>query len=780
MAKVDETRFAQQDFSGGFNSHPLIGKNELQLCVNLDLHDNGRAKPAFQDTLVKLITGVTNIQVIDGYVYYLVGTTLSRVKSGTTDSLGIIGSGTFFVEKFGDIHIIIASDKVYKVITDSSDTLSLTTLGTAASSVAPTVALATQKSLVIDTFEDHTTWTASGVVKADDAVNVKVGTNSMKLTPSTSNTIEYVTKAISKDLTVYADSTVSDDDDLISLWLYVSDTSKYSYTQVVFDVNTGDFKNDMFIKTIPAIITNFNLEQNEDFPESFADPVKDNIGWDDVFGTWNSSFSAATRSEFDKNYLGTVSAARLLHIKQTPKKVGSDLGQPAWTNIKVRKSEFLRVGSDSTKGWADVAAVKIVAFVSATGIDVSVDDLKMIGGGKLDAPKYKISYSYVSKYTLPDGTAYEEESQLSPEAEVTDAERQNVDVSVISDSSDTQVTHKRIYIRGGGLQLRHQAGEIAAGVTTFTTDKDESELVVESLEDNRKNGVPPTSPIHGILVNGRLFIVKGKNVHWSRTLLPYAFIGSDFLTFPYDVKAVYRKGPNIAVLMENDETIYVNPGFTALAGGYLFDSQNQQGCISTRSAKDGYHISHDGIVFFRSQEPTVISERIRQDLLAHSDAFRASSIGTYLKGKYYLCIPGASVMYEFDSTNIRFKKHSGIIDVSAKDGSNVFILKNDGIYTFETDTTKRKEFTYRSPDLVQPDDSGFHNLVIDGDFGSDGATVEYFLNGESKTSTVLTTSGRERKNVSVTQEPGSRISVKISTAAETENTDAAIYGVYLQ
>ena len=279
MGKTDETKFAQQDFSGGFNSNPQINQNELQLCVNLDLQDFGKFKPTLQDTLIKSITGVTNIQVVDGYVYYLVGTTLTRIKSGVTSSLGTIGSGTFFVEKFGDIHIIIASDKVYKVIFDSSNVLSLTALGTAAPSVAPTVALATQKSLQIDDFEDHTTWTTSGVAKADDAVNIKEGTNSMKLTPSAASTIEYVTKTNAIDLTAYADATVSDDDDLISFWLYVSDLSKYSYTQIVFDINTGDFANDMFIKTIPIINSNFNSEENEDFPDSFVDPLKDNIGW---------------------------------------------------------------------------------------------------------------------------------------------------------------------------------------------------------------------------------------------------------------------------------------------------------------------------------------------------------------------------------------------------------------------------------------------------------------------------------------------------------------------
>lgn len=782
MGKKNETILAQQDFSGGFNSNSLINQNELQICENLDLQDFGKAKPVFQDTLVKAITDVTNIQEIDGWVYYLVGTALSRTKDEVTDSLGTIGSGIFFVEKLGDIHIIIASDKVYKVIVPATQIPSLTPLGTAGPTVAPTIVLATQLSLIIEAMENHTDWTASGLTKADDAVNVKVGTNSMKLTPSAADTVEYVTKTKAIDLTVFQDidSTVSDDDDFIAMWIYVSDLSKYAYTQIVFDINTGDFKNDMYMKTIPMLNTTSTSEVNEDVPDSFADPLKNNVNWDDVFDSWDETFAANARSEFDRFYLGQISTSRLLQSKQTNKQIGSDLGQAGWTQVKIRKSEFLRFGNDTSKTWATVAAIKIIVVTTDTGVDISVDDLKLIGGGKLDALRYRISYTFVSKYTLLDGTAYEEESQLSPEAEVSNAERQNIDVSVIADSPDTQVTHKRIYIRGGGLQLRHQAGEIATGTTIFTTGKDEIELVVQPLEDSRKNGLAPTNPVYGLLENGKLYIAKDKNLSWSRTLLPFAFVETDFITLPYDIKAVYKKGPNIAILMENEETIYINPGLSAAQGGYLFDSQNPQGCISTRSAREGYHLSHDGIVFYRSQEPQVISRRIRQDLFSHSEAFRTAAIGAYLKGRYYLCIPDAAVMYEFDSVTNRFVKHTDIIDVAAKDGNTVFILKSDGIYSFETNEERRKKFTFRSPETIQPDAGSFHNLVIDADFGSVGATVEYFLNNTSETSKLITTSGRQRKTIPVAQTPGSRISVKISTTGETTNSNQAIFGVYLQ
>lgn len=797
---IEETKFAQVDFSGGFNSNPRIGPiseeesvNELQICENLDLHDFGKMKPAFQDTLIKAITAVTAIGVVDRFLYYLVGIAFSRVKGEITDSLGSIGTGVFFVEKFGDVHIIIASDKIYKVLIGSDQGLTLAPLGTAAPTTAPTLALSTRNSLVIDDMEDASGWTASGLAVADDAVNKKVGTNSMKLTVSAANTIEYATKTIAVDLTQYADETASDDEDLIAMWIYVTDPSKYNYLQIVFDINTGDFENDMFIKTIPAATISYNSETNEDFSETYVDPVTDNIDWDSLFETWNNTFSPnanvksltlTDRNEFDQNYLGKVSATRLLKKKQSFKQLGADLGQASWTQVKIRKNEFLRHGSDDSKGWADVAAVKIVALTTDTGIDISVDDLKLIGGGKLEADRYKVSYSYVSKYTLPDGTDYIEESKLSPEAEVTDAERQNILVTSIAASPDTQVTHKRVYIRGGGLTLRHRAGEIEIATvtdpTTFTIDEDEEELVIELVEDARENGLAPVNPVQGVVANGSLFLVKGKNLHWSRSLLPFAFRENDFITLPYDIKAIYKNGSNISILMENGETVYVNPSLTAAEGGYLFDSTNPQGCMSTRSAKNGYHLSHEGIVFYRTEEPSIISQRIRQDLLAHSEAFRSNAIGAYLKGRYYLCIPDASVMYEFDSVNNRFIKHTDVIDVTAKDGDIVYVLKSDGIYSFETNIFNRKKFTYRSPEIVFPDSGSFHNFVIDGDLGSSGVTIEYFVNNTSETSITKTSDGRKRTSVSIKQKPGSRVSAKISTSSGTTDVDQAIYGVYLQ
>jgi len=768
-----ETKVGQTDFSGGLNTNPRVESNQLQECTNIDLRDFGKAKPAYQDTLIKTQADITAIGVIDEYVYYLVDDALLRIKNGNTQSIGTIGKGIFYAHKWEDIHLIVASDKTYKVLDGA-----LTALGTAAPTTAPTLALSAQNSLVIDDMEDHTTWAVSGAAKADDATNVKVGTNSMKVTPSAANTLSYVTKTIAKDLTQYADGTTSEDDDLIALWVYISDHTQFTYLQLVFDINTGDFKNDKYVKTIPILPVSNNLV-NEDLPQSFVDPVRD-IDWDSVFTQWKEDFDPDSNSEFDSSYIGKMLAENSLATKQTTKKIGANLGQAAWHQVKIRKSEFLKMGADSSKNWSNVAAVKITVMANNTTCEVSVDDLKLIGGGKLDAEKYKVSYSYVSKYSFDDGTVYSEESKLSSETEITNADRQNIIVSNIVDSSDSQVTHKRIYIRGGGLELRHKAGEIETGTTTFTTDKSEIELVVESAEDCRKNGVSPTSPVHSEIVDGKLFIAKNKTLYWSRTLIPYAFMSNENIVLPYAIKAIYRKGSNLSILMETEEVLYVNPGYSSTEGGYLHYAEDPQGCIATQSAEKGFHLSEEGIVFFTGQTPQIISDKIRSELLSYSPVNRRAAVGAYLRGSYYLCIPGESVMYEFDKRNGRYIKYDTIKNIAAGNDGILYIVKTDGIYSFETDTTKRKSFAMRTQDIVTPDDMQNRNIIIDADFGTDAVTAEYYIGNTVKNTKTFTTSNREKKVFPITQEPGYRISFRLSRAAESTYVNTAIYGVYIQ
>ncbi|MCK5237048.1 MAG: hypothetical protein KAR06_08690, partial [Deltaproteobacteria bacterium] len=572
---VADTQYGQNKWDGGLNTNVQIAENELQECVNCDLNNDGVIRPTLSD--VKRASG-TNIASISGsgnYVYFNQVTTLKRydISATSTSTLDTIGASSLLdtVRWNKDFNIIMASDKLYK---DINGTLS--TLGTTAPTVAPTVALAAQKSKSIETFEGKTDWTAVGLTPDDDAVNFKEGTQSVKTVLTAANVLGYMTKAVVIDLTVYADSTVSGDDDLISIDIYINNPQYFEYGQIFFDINTADFKNDMYWKTIPILPVAFDSTLNEDNPETYDNLIRQKQNWERTYAKWLKGKSAAQgggkrSTVVDPNtgkvkFLGydpAMADREIQHqIALIQKKIKEKVSphNDTWTTVKLRKSDFVREGIDLTKTWADVKAIKIAFLGTETAsLEVSWDDLKLIGGGSLDSEKYGVAYSYVSKYTLADGSAFYEESTLSPEATITDAERQNLSVSVIADSAETQVTHKNVYIRGGGLEEYHVAGTIEQGTTTLTIDDTELVLVSAPIDDNRNDNLPPTSPTGIAEVNRRLFVSTENKVYFSRSLRPAGFSADAFTSFEDDVKSIMPKSSNLTVTHDDKERIYVNP-----------------------------------------------------------------------------------------------------------------------------------------------------------------------------------------------------------------------------
>jgi hypothetical protein len=533
---IEETKYQQEDFSGGLNINPRIAENEMQEATNVDIEDFGVLRPALADTLIKAVSNVICHQVLDGFIYYLVGTTLSRCTTAgaSTTALGTIGGSYFKAENWGGVHIIIATDKVYEVIGGTLYDLGVTT-------------------------------------------------------PTATPTVAYV------------------------------------------------------------------------------------------------------------------------------------------------------------------------------------------GAGALTGTYY-CSFTYVKKFTLADGSEYEEESPLSPEVTATPV-AQDITVNGMTASTEAGVSHKRIYIRGGALTNRYRAGEVTNATTSFTIDQTEAQLVLLTIEDIDDNDKISGTPVHGGLVDGRLFVVIGKTVVWSRALIPSAFPVANSTTFETAPLAIYQMASNLAVLLAALEEIYVNPGASPANGGYIHYPSDPQGCISTRSAVKGYHASDEGMSYLRSSAPVIFTRKIRSELLGLTG--RADTIGAYLRGKYYACIPSQSIMYEYLAAENRFLKYDSITDVAAGDDGELYVVKSAGIYKFASETT-RKSFAYRSPEIYLPEDRGFERVAIECNFGSDGGTIEYYVNGSVVTTKTVTTSGREMVYTPINMEAGSRVSVRISNSSAISETDYGIYGVYLR
>jgi hypothetical protein len=244
----------------------------------------------------------------------------------------------------------------------------------------------------------------------------------------------------------------------------------------------------------------------------------------------------------------------------------------------------------------------------------------------------------------------------------------------------------------------------------------------------------------------------------------------------YDINALERRGPNLALLLQEFEAQYINPGYLPTDGGYLYYAENPQGCVSGPSSAKGYYASNEGISYYPGNEPAIISDRIRSELLTYD---LSEAVGAYLRGSFYLCLPSEEIMFEYDSVRDRFQKHTDITFVSAGDDGYLYVLKSDGIYQFEASATSWKAFAFRTAELVIGKDSQFEFVVLDADLGSSGLALEYYLNDTAQPSVTKTTTGRELIYFPVTQEAGNRISVRVSSSAAITESGVGIYGVYL-
>ena len=745
---IEETKFSQVDFSGGLNSNARIAENYLQEATNVDVQDFGVLRPALADTLIKTVANVLCVQVLDGQIYYLVGTTLSRVESdGTgTVALGTIGGSYFTAQKWGGIHIIIATDAVYKVVEDS-----IYNLGVTAPAAAPTVVEANSTSATTD-YENK-----SFDVNSEDATPA-----CLFFKPD--GTKMYFMGFTNKSVFQYSLSTA---------W----DVDTANYDSKSFSVN-GEETSPYGLFFKPDGTKMYIVGQTNDtvFQYSLS------TAWDVDTASYDSkSFSVNSEDATPLDIFFKSDGTKMYFIGSTNDTVFQYSLSTAWdVDTASYDSKSFSVSGEDTFQFglffkSDGTKMYFMGSNNDTVFQYSLSAAWDIYVGALTGT-FNVSYSYVAKLTLADGSAYEEESGLSDEVEIT-VDSKDISVSVIADSGDSQVTHKRVYIRGEGLVSRYRSGEIATGVTIHTIDQTESALVLLSIEDSENNYRPPLTPIHGAVFNGQLFVAAGRNVYWSRTLILSAFPTDNYAELPYDVKAIYAAGSNLAILMTDNEVIYINPGYSATAGGYLHYPKNPQGCISTRSAARGYHASDEGMTFFEGSEPVIFTQAIRSELIALSG--RSSTIGAYLRGRFYFCIPAESVMYEYEFKTARFLKYDGIIDVCAGDDGELYIVKTGGIYSFGTATT-RKAFAYRTPEVFLPEDVAFDRIAIEADFGTDEATIEFYVNDTVATTVTRTTSGRQMVYVPVSRKGGSAVSARISSASAISYTNFSVYGVHLR
>jgi hypothetical protein len=125
-------------------------------------------------------------------------------------------------------------------------------------------------------------------------------------------------------------------------------------------------------------------------------------------------------------------------------------GDNQWAEVRWKRGEMFRIGSDLAKGWQNVTGIRIeITWKSATGTVVTLDSLTCYGGGAPDIGDLAFPYGY--RYRYRDSTTGAV-SDYSPSTRYGVLAYRN-DVAVVVWGIDTNQADKIDIERDGGLQV---------------------------------------------------------------------------------------------------------------------------------------------------------------------------------------------------------------------------------------------------------------------------------------------------------------------------------------
>ena len=265
----------------------------------------------------------------------------------------------------------------------------------------------------------------------------------------------------------------ADDEDVINLYLKVSDPTSIEEIRVKFDVGAGTFTDDYYEKAIN--------------PTTFQDAV-DGLT-PALQAALNRLYNRAS-GQLDNRYLPIDSGGNDNFPGFLPEDDPALLGlrpieflsgDNVWSRIQIKRNEFLKVGLAGIPGktWANVNAWRILIKTNQNGsVTASFDDFYLFGGS---GPDVFGGVPFEYRMTYYNENTGEESSPSVPmvSENFVSPKRQPVKITW-SVPSDAQITHVRIYRKGGVLpdafrHIRRDSG-VAVGAGTYTDNFSDSNI----------------------------------------------------------------------------------------------------------------------------------------------------------------------------------------------------------------------------------------------------------------------------------------------------------------
>lgn len=713
--------------------------------------------------------------IVGGVPYAYQGAGTSLFRAFTSIATGFSGSPFIFRDLNFELstNAYIAAFDSAKRVKDSG--VAITNFGLAAPTAVASAVQATAQTKTVDTFEYATNgaiqaaYPTSSATITTTATAPAVGTYAGNLAVAASTT-GYATRTVAINLSQFSAPGDSDDDDPIVFWFKIDVPSSLVEVRLMFDVDpsTNDFAHNYYWKSI---------QSNEITPavdaELTAQTIREQVITQAAF---EDPEALANLDERINQLLAEELAS----------------GTNQWQQFFVRKSDFQRVGT-SANNWANVAAVRIYVKTNAGGaINLGIDSFYMQGG---TAYRLNGDYDWISQYEN-DTTKTRSPFYQAMAAQVAiDHSRATV---TVTNPTDTQVSHIRLYRRGGDfpedyLLVSRTAVATWSGTVNITDGVADSELgeVADfgSGSDLVELSNAATTEIEPTVMEMHMERAWVNDTNYPDRLW-YSDRGNAEM-FREDHWIVSKAGPGDPIVrpFALDDQMFIFTAKTVKrlngSGPESFDALNtgaEMGLFTVQGICRGenkiFYRTYDGIYMMTgSGYPTKITGDIDTifhgqlldddaNLVAIDNSLASTERLEYFDSKLHFSYTGTNgARYEFvrdfetnrwEQTNIGATSY-----LRLDDQGQLYVGGSDG-YVYIVDDTQHDaddldiaiDFRTRYFDFGAPDREKFiTSIAIDCDLGGGSITAYLDLNnGDSSISQTITNSGRSVLQFPMTEE----------------------------
>jgi hypothetical protein len=447
--------------------------------------------------------------VLNGTRYRLAGAGNTVYVNGAPLVTGLAGTGDMsFGSYLGQVLVARGTSRL------KSDGAALRNWGIAMTGGAPTIAAVAADGKTFASFDSGEAPAFS--VGEDNGTGATFATGedgsangAFVLQPNAATNRASITKtfAAATDFTAYDAGGVGTDNDLLQIWVYVTEPSDLLSVTLMIDVNpasTNLFQDDYYIHNfVPGDLGPLGPTDTTTLTPSLANQGTPGAR---ARGSAAASGSAIPRADF------------------SPAKPIANAG---WSKLAVRRGDMTRTGSTSGKDWTTVHAVRLV-ITTTQPTPVQFDLLRIV------ANPLNGSYKWCYVLAFNSGT-YVGKSAPSPLSAAMQLQAQGATVTVPADGArDPQANEVWLYRMGGVMDAFYRVAVktgVVAGAVDITDSLSDLDAMVLNLKLETDNGVPPSGIIS---IEGpsfdRVFALTPTTLWPSRRVNPDSFARGQAIT----------------------------------------------------------------------------------------------------------------------------------------------------------------------------------------------------------------------------------------------------------